>query len=354
MKSDHAAVNQFQFILLCLAGWINRNQQNMIEYLQEEVKVLKEQLGKQPRFNDAQRRRLAAKAKKIGLKHLQGIATLATPRTLLDWHHRLVAGKYDSVGQRSSGRPPTAPELRALILRMAAENRTWGYTRIQGALQNLGHEIGRGTIAKVLQEAGVDPAPDRQKKTTWKEFLRTHWDVLAAADFFSVEVWTALGLVRYHVFFVMRLATREVQIAGIIPELDGPWMKQVARNLTDGLDGFLRGCRYLIHDRASVFSEDFRMILEAAGVESVRLPARSPNLNAFAERFVRSVKESCLDRLVLIGEPSLHRATSEFMSHYHGERNHQGLENKIIRPEFAPFPSAGTLKRRKRLGGLLS
>ena len=124
---------------------------------------------------------------------------------------------------------------------MARENRSWGYTRIQGALQNLGHEVGRGTIAKILKEAGIDPAPDRQKRTTWKEFLRTHLDVLAATDFFSVEVWTALGLVRYHVLFVIRLATREVQIAGIIPEPHGGWMKQMARNLTDGLDGFLTG-----------------------------------------------------------------------------------------------------------------
>ena len=134
--------------------------------------------------------------------------------------------------------------MRQLILKMAAENRTWGYTRLQGALQNLGHEIGRGTIAKVLKEAGVDPAPERQKRTTWKEFPRTHWDVLAASDFFTVEVWTALGLVRYHVFFVIRLATREVHIAGIIPEPHGLWMKQVARNLTDGLNGFLNGCHY--------------------------------------------------------------------------------------------------------------
>lgn len=177
--------------------------------------------------------------------------------------------------------------------------------------------------------------------------------MLAVADFFSVEVWTALGLVRYHVFFVIRLVTREAHIAGITPEPNGPLMKQVARNLTDGMDGFLRGCRYLIHDRAGVFSEDFRMILVAASVESVRLPARSPNLNAFAERFVRTIKESCLDRIVMIEESSLQRATSEFMSHYHGERNHQGLENKI-RPEFALFPSAGTVKRQKRLGGLLS
>jgi len=337
-------VNQYQFILICLAGWINRNQQNVIEYLQEEVKVLQEQLCKKPRLNDDQRRRLATKAKKIGLQRLKALAAIVTPRTLLDWHQRLIARKYDGSAKRSPGRPSTPGEVRELILRMAAENRTWGYTCIQGALQNLGHEIGRGTIAKVLQEAGVDPAPDRQKRTTWKEFLRTHWDVLAAADFFSVEVWTALGLVRYHVFFVIRLATREVYIVGIIPEPQGQWMKQMARNLTDGLNGFMSGCRYLIHDRASLFSEDFRMILRAAGVESVRLPARFPNLNAFAERFVRTIKESCLERLILIGESSLHRATSQFVLHYRRERNHQGLENKIIRPEFTPSPTAGAIK----------
>lgn len=349
----HAEVNLLQFFLLCLAGWIHRNQQNVIEYLQEEVKVLRQQLGKKPRFNDEQRRRLAAKAKKIALPRLKAIASIVTPRTLLEWHQRLIARKYDGTGKRSPGRPPTSGDVRDLILRMAAENRTWGYTRIQGALQNLGHAIGRGTIAKVLRAAGVEPAPDRQKRTTWKEFLRIHWEVLAATDLFSVEVSTGLGLVRYHVLFVIRLATREVHIAGINPEPSGPWMKQMARNLTDGLDGFLSGYRYLIHDRARVFSEEFQMILQAAGIESVRLPACSPNLNAFAERFVRSIKESCLDRIVLIGESSLHRAASQFLLHYHGERNHQGLGNKIIRPEFLSFPTEGRIQCRKRLGGLL-
>lgn len=152
---------------------------------------------------------------------------------------------------------------------------------------------------------------------------------------------------------MIRLGTREVHLAGITPEPHGPWMKQMARNLTDGPDGFMSGCRYLIHDLASLFSEDFRRILQAVGIESVRLPARSPNLNAFAERFVRSVKESCLDRMVLIGESSLHRATSEFVLHYHAERNHQGLGNNIIRPEFAEFPNEGAINCRKRLGGLL-
>ncbi len=176
---------------------------------------------------------------------------------------------------------------------------------------------------------------------------------MGAADFFTVEVWTARGLVRFHVFLVMRLATRQVHLAGIVPEPDGKWMKQVARNLTDALEGFLLGCRYLIHDRSSVFTEEFGMVLQASGVKSVRLPARSPNLNAFAERFVRSIKEGCLNQLILIGEGSLQRATRNFMVHYHRERNHQGLDNKIIEPEFNPLPTRSAIHCRKRLGGLL-
>ena len=237
---------------------------------------------------------------------------------------------------------------------MARADRALGIHPNSRALQNLGHQIARSTIARVFKQAGIQPAPDRQKKTTWKEFLRTHWEVLAAADFFCLEMWTALGLVPYHVFFIIRLATRQVHIAGIIPEPYGPWIKQVPRNLTDANGGFLKGCRFLLHDRASLFSEDFRMILKAAGIESVRLPARSPNLNAFAERLVRSIKESCLDRLVLIGEASLHRAATQFGLHYHQQRNHQGLKNKIIRPEFSPLPTQDIIRCRKRLGGRLN
>ena len=346
-------MNALQLLLICFAGWLNRNQQLVIEYLQEEVKVLREQLGRKPRFNDKQRRRLAAKAKKLGRDGLRRFATIVSPKTLLDWHRQLIARKYDGRGKRTPGRPPTPEAIRALILTMARENRSWGYTRIQGALANLGHEIGRGTIAKILKEAGMDPAPDRQRQCTWKDFLRTHLSVLAATDFFSVEVWTALGLVRYHVLFVIRLATREVQIAGIMAEPHGRWMKQMARNLTDGLDGFLHGCRYLIHDRSNLFTPQFRMILESVGIETVRLPARAPNLNAYAERFVRTIREGCLDRMILIGEGSLRRALGEFVVHYHTERNHQSLENKIIRPELPEFPRVGEVQCRERPGGLL-
>jgi putative transposase len=170
----------------------------------------------------------------------------------------------------------------------------------------------------------VGPAPERGKGTRWEEFLRAHWEILGAADFFPVELWSWGRLTRYHVFFVIRLATRSVHVAGIIQEPDGRWMRQVGRNLTDCQEGFVRECRFLIHDRATVFTKEFVSILGYAGVESIHLPGRSPNLNAFAERFVRSIKSECLDHLILVGERSLRRAVDDFCAHYHEERNHQG------------------------------
>lgn len=145
---------------------------------------------------------------------------------------------------------------------MAQENRSWAYTRIQGALKSLNHEVGRGTIAKILKRAGIEPAPDRSRKTTWCEFLKTHWSVLAAADFFTVEVWTRTGLCRYSILFVMELSTRKVQIAGIAPKGNGLWMSQVARNLSDVPDRILTGKRILIDDHDPLFTEEFQEILE--------------------------------------------------------------------------------------------
>jgi hypothetical protein len=221
------AVNPYAFLLICLAGWMNRSQQDVIEYLQEEIRVLKELLGKKPRYDDHQRRRLAVKGKRLNRKLLDQFASLVTPNTLLGWHRRLVAQRYDSSKIRQPGRPKTKAEIEELILQLARENRYWGYTRIQGALANLHHEISRGTIANVLKNSGLDPAPTRSKGMTWKEFLKMYWDVLAATDFFTVELWTKRGLVRYRVFFVIKLATREVKIAGLVTEPSQSWMMQV-------------------------------------------------------------------------------------------------------------------------------
>jgi putative transposase len=236
---------------------------------------------------------------------------------------------------------------------MATENRGWGYTRIQGALANLNHEVSRSTIANVLRGHGLERAPDRLKKTTWAEFLKTHWEVIAAADFFTVDVWTSRGLTRFAVLFLIDLATRRIHIAGIASEPDGAWMSQMSRNLTAVGDGFLTAKRFLIRDRDPRFTMAFRETLAAADVQVVRLPPRSPNLNAYAERVVRTIKESCLDRIILVGEGSLRRAQQEFADHYHHERNHQGLGNRLIVPLARQPNLESQIACRERLGGLL-
>jgi putative transposase len=182
-------LDPFRFVLIALAGWMNRRQYQVIDYLREENRVLREQLGQRRlRFNDDQRRRLTAKGKGLGRWRLDEMTPIVTWETLLAWHRKLIAQKYDGSGQRQPGRPRTAGDIKTLVLRMAEENRDWGYRRIQGALSNLGHELARSTIADMLKRHGVEPAPERKKQTTWKEFLAQHWDVLVAADFFTVEV----------------------------------------------------------------------------------------------------------------------------------------------------------------------
>jgi len=347
-------LDPFRFVLIAVAGWMNQRQLQIIYYLREENRVLREQLGgRRVRLNDDQRRRLAAKAKGLGRKLLAEVATIVTPETLLAWHRKLIAQKYDGSSKRSPGRPRTAGEVEALVVRMAEENRDWGYRRIQGALSNLGYELARSTIADILKRHGLEAAPERSRRTTWKEFLTRHWELIVAADFFTVEVWTRRGLQRFLVLFFIELSTRKVEMAGVAANANGLWMTQIGRNLTDA-DGILSGKRYLIHDRDPLFTTEFLSMLEDAGVKSVKLPPRSPNLNAYAERFVRTIKESCLKRMILLGEASLRAALHDFVAHYHTERNHQGLANRIISPEPAHSGKTGPVKRRRRLGGMLN
>jgi transposase InsO family protein len=192
--------------------------------------------------------------------------------------------------------------LRRLVVQFATENPSWGYTRIRGALRNLGHELGRNTIKRILAEHGLEPSPKRGKTLPWKTFLKAHFGAIAATDIFTVEVLTFGGLVRYVVWFVIDLESRRVHIAGLTRHPHDAWIQQVARNLTDSVDGFLRDKRYLIHDRDPLFTEAFRAILRATGIKCFKLPARSPNLNAFAERFVLSIKSECPEKLVPLGE----------------------------------------------------
>jgi putative transposase len=343
----------WQLLVAVLAGWINEHQQAAIEYLREENRVLKEQLGgKWLRLTDEQRRRLAAKGKTLGRRALKEIASIVAPDTILRWHRRLIAQKWTHK-RRSPGRPRTMREIADLAVRMARENSLWGYSRIQGALENLGHRVGRTTIAGILKRHGIEPAPERGKRITWSQFLKAHWSVIAAVDFFTVEVWSPRGLLTFDVLFVIELATRRVEIAGITPNPNEAWMMQIGRNLTDPDDGFLANKRFLIMDRDSKYSLAFRTLLQHSGIEIVRLPPRSPNLNAYAERFVRSIKTECLGRMIFFGERSLRKATREYAAHYHRERNHQGLENRLIDPDDAVPSARGAIDCSSRLGGML-
>ncbi len=339
-------------LVTCLAYCVDKELWKAIEYLKEQVKVLKEQQEKDKRIllDNRQRTRLAAKAKRLTRELLEATTVLFTPETVLGWYRKLIAQKYDGRENcKNPGRPRISQEIIDLVIRFKKENLHWGYTRIRDYIVHLGYKIGETTVKNILLENGFDPEPDLTRKTTWKEFIKSHWNVLAACDFFSIELLVKGKLVRCMVLFAIDVATRKVEILGLHAQPNGPWMEQIARNIS-GEGGFLAGKKYLIHDRDPLYTAKFESILKAAGVEPVKLPPRSPNLNAHAERFVRSVKEECLDHLILFSEEQLRYVLTEYLQYYHHERIHQGI-NKIIEPQHEE--NQGEIICIERLGGLL-
>ena len=294
------------------------------------------------------------------LNHYQAVASIVTPETILRWHRDLVAKKFDGTSARkvrTVGRPPVRADVAELVLRMAHENPTWGYRRIVGGLAALDHAISHQTVKNILAQHGVDPAPQRKGKTSWPDFLRSHTECLLATDFFTTEVWTAFGLVTYYTLFFIHIGSRKVYVAGITRNPTDDWMRQVTRNLTFQHYDLLEGCRYLIRDRDAKFTVGFDMIMRSMGIEPVPLPPRSPNLNAFAEWFARSIKDECLDRMIFFGEAFLRHAVTEYVEHhYQHERPHQGKDNRLLFPppqHAAGPPTTGPVLCRERLGGML-
>jgi len=282
---------------------------------------------------------------------LADIASIVTPDTILRWHRELIARKWTYKRKRQGG-PPTMKVIEDLVVRMARENPSRGYRRIQGALSNVGHTVTANTAKRILKSHGLEPAPDR--KSTWARFLKNHCESLAAADFFTTEVWTTRGLVTFYVFFVMRLQTRKVRIAGATPNPNAAFMRKAALDLVGFDDGLLRGCSHVIIDRDDHFTVEFLDDLRSHGVKAVRIPASSPNCSPFAERFERSIQEECLDRMILFGRRSLDRAVREYEAHFRRERNHQGLENELVDPEPAASPPSVRMSCRGRLCRLLN
>jgi transposase InsO family protein len=305
-------------------------------------------------LTDDQRRLLGAKGKMLGRKKLLELTTIVTPDTILRWHRELVAKKWDSSDKRKAlGRPRIRQVIVDLILRFAKENSTWGCDRIQGALANVGYHISDTTVENVLKAHGIEPAPKRQQSTTWGNFLKAHWDSLFATDFTTVEVWTTSGLVTCYVMAVMHLKTRRVHIAGITPHPKAEWVQQACRQLTDDVDGFLNDASHLIVDRDASFLALREFISNHTETEIVLLPPRNPNLNAYMERWFRSLKSECLDHMIFFGRQSLERSISEYVEHYHGERNHQGLDNELIDADDSVHAVVGNIECRERLGGML-
>jgi putative transposase len=342
-------------LLAYITGTVDQELLLRNAYLVTGNRLLRKQLKGRVRLTDGERKTLADIGQKLGKQTLKEVASIVKPDTILAWHRKLVAQKFDGSHQRRTpGRPPIAPALEALVLRMAQENRSWGYDRIVGALANLGYTISDQTVGNILKRHGIPPAPERKSTTTWTEFIRTHLDVLVATDFFTAEVWTLGGLVTYYVLFFIHLGSRKVHIAGMTSHPKAAWMMQIARNLTMEEWGVLSPGHYLIHDRDGKYCPAFQQILDAAGVTRVPLPARSPNLNVYAERWVRSVKEECLAQLILFGEASLRHALTQYVAHFHHERNHQGKGNVLLFPRRShDVACARPMQCRERLGGLL-
>jgi putative transposase len=342
-------------LLSYITGSVDQELLQRNAYLVTENRILRKQIQGRVRLSDGARQTLAEIGKQLGKQALQEVATIVTPKTILAWHRKLVAQKFDGSQQRKApGRPKTDNELEALVVRMAQENRSWGYDRIAGALTHLGYTIRDQTVGNILKRHGIPPAPERKKTTTWPEFIRTHMDVLVATDFFTAEVWMLGGLVTYYVLFFIHLASRQVHVADMTPHPNERWMVQVARNVTMADWGFLAPGQYLIHDRDGKYCPAFQRILDEAGITRVPLPPRSPNLNAYAERWVRSVKEEALSRLILFGEHSLQQALTEYVTHFHQERPHQGKGNVVLISIPDRVSKDGSpLRCRARLGGLL-
>ena len=290
-----------QFLVLTFAGWVNRHQDDLIAYLREENRVLREHLGPRPlRRTDAQRRRLAVRGQKLGRRVLMQVAGIVTPDPILRWYRRLIAQTYDGSARRGRGRPMTRRDVAARVVRMAVENPQWGYTRIRGALSHLGHEIARTTVKRILHDHGIDPAPERSRRLPWKTFLQAHGEGLTACDRFTVEVLTLAGLQRYLVFFVIALQSRRVTIAGIHPQLG-------KRRQTGRAEQRLSAVTNVATRRASS---------------------------------VESAPSDGVDRV--LGQ------------YDHRERNHQGLDNQLLQRPPPPVSLAADVQRRERLGGLLN
>jgi putative transposase len=315
--------------------------------LRHQVAVLRRQVHR-PQLEPADRVVLAALSRL--LPRPRWPAFFVTPATLTRWHRQLIARHWTYPHARP-GRPPVDPEIRKLVLRLAADNPTWGHRRIQGELAGLGHRVAASTVWKILHRAGVDPAP-RRSGPTWTQFLTAQAHSILACDLFTVDT---VFLKRIYVLFFVELATRRVHLAGVTAHPSGAWVAQQARNLLMDLDQRIAGLRFLLRDRDSKFTAVFDAVFAAEGIEVVKTPLRAPRANAVAERWVGTVRRECLDRMLIVGQRHLTTVLAEYIRHYNDHRPHRSLDQQPPNPSSKVVAlSATRIQRRPVLGGLIN
>ncbi len=333
----------------------DRDKDLHILLLQHQVRLLQRQRP-QPRLTRWEQLTLAVLTSKLAhltagpRSTLERYVLLFKPATILKWHRELVRRTWTSRRTTAGGRPPTPAEVERLIVQLARENPRWGYRRIQGELAKLGHPVGCSTVRAVLKRQHVPPAPQRRARpSTWRSFLRRHQDALLACDFFTVDT---LCLRTVYVLFFLEVGTRRVHVAGCTSHPTAAWVTQQARHLSWQIQEGMLPARFLIHDWDAKFAASFDTVIAAEGVEVVRTPYRAPRANAYAERWIRSVREECLDHLLILGEAHLRRVLTAYVAHYNQARPHQGLGQQTPVPQDRQG-QRGPVRRRDVLGGLL-
>jgi putative transposase len=333
---------------LVLLGRSSASKDTELLVLRHEVAVLR-RTNPRPRLDWADRAILAAL-----IRCLPGrlrAHRLITPGTVLRWHRRLVTRKWTYPNR--TGRPPVSAEIAMLIERLATENRSWGYQRIQGELVKLGYRVGASTIRRVLKALKIPPAPERRTDATWRQFLRTQASTMLATDFFHVDC--AVSLQRLYCLFVMEVGSRYVHILGITASPDGMWTVQQIRNLLMDLGDRAADFKFLVRDRAGQFTASFDAVLAGAGIQAVKIPPRSPCANAYAERFVLTARTEVTDRMLTFGQRHLRTILAEYEAHYNGRRPHRSRQLRPPRPDHPVADlSQERIRRRPVLGGLVN